>query len=107
MTYIEAALVEQPAINIFKELGWQTLDCYSVTFGTDNLLARDNQSEIVLTCELRESLIHANPDCTANEIILATDEIDQDSVPVGLVRNALESLGMAHSGGYQKLENRL
>jgi type I restriction enzyme R subunit len=56
MSYTEATLIEQPTINLFAELGWQTLDCYSETFGDDSLLGRDNRSEIVLVRELREAL---------------------------------------------------
>jgi type I restriction enzyme R subunit len=56
MTYTEDALVEQPAINLFSELGWQTLDGYSETFGEDSLLGRDNRSEVILVRELREAL---------------------------------------------------
>lgn len=48
MTYTEDALVEQPAINLFSEVGWQTFDCYSETFGEDSLLGRDNRSEVIL-----------------------------------------------------------
>ena len=54
MTYTEDALVEQPTINLFAELGWQTLDCYSETFGEDGLLGRDNRLEIDLICTLQK-----------------------------------------------------
>ena len=78
MSYTEDALVEQPAINLFAELGWQTFDCYSETFGENSLLGRDNRSEVVLVHVLREALTHINPDCTANEINLAIDELSRD-----------------------------
>ena len=78
MTYTEDALVEQPAINLFSEIGWGTLDCYSETFGEDGLLGRENRSEIVLVRELRDALTQINPDCTANEINLAIEEISRD-----------------------------
>jgi type I restriction enzyme R subunit len=56
MTYTEATLIEQPTINLFAKLGWQTLDCYSETYDEDTLLGRDNRSEIVIVRELREAL---------------------------------------------------
>jgi type I restriction enzyme R subunit len=56
MTYTEDALIEQPAINLFNEIGWQTLDCFSETYGEDTLLGWDNRSEIVIVRELREAL---------------------------------------------------
>lgn len=30
MTYTEDALVEQPAIKLFDELEWETLDCWDL-----------------------------------------------------------------------------
>jgi type I restriction enzyme R subunit len=56
MTYTDGILVEQPAINLFSEIGWQTLDYYPVTFGDDSLLGRDNRSDAVIVRELREAL---------------------------------------------------
>jgi type I restriction enzyme R subunit len=56
MTYTEDALVEQTTINLFTELGWQTLGCYSETFEEDSLLGRDKRTEVVLVRELREAL---------------------------------------------------
>jgi type I restriction enzyme R subunit len=56
MTYTDGILVEQPAINLFSEISWQALDCYSVTFGDDSLLGRDNRSDVVIVRELREAL---------------------------------------------------
>jgi type I restriction enzyme R subunit len=56
MIYTADALVEQTAINLFTELGWKTLDCFSETFWEDRLLGRDNRSEIVIVRELREAL---------------------------------------------------
>lgn len=46
MSYSEDELIEQPAINLYSELGWQTLDCYSEVFGEDGTLGRDNRSEV-------------------------------------------------------------
>lgn len=46
MTYTEDNLTEQPAIQLFESLGWQTLNCFSESFGEDGLLGRDNHSEL-------------------------------------------------------------
>tara|TARA_R110000822_G_scaffold60287_2_gene150153 strand:- start:7679 stop:10858 length:3180 start_codon:yes stop_codon:yes gene_type:complete len=95
MSYTEDALVEKPAINLYSEIGWQTLDCYSETFGEDSLLGRDNRSEVVLIRELREALIQINPGCTANEINLAIDELNRD-------RSAMSSIA-ANETSYKLL----
>ena len=78
MTYTEDELIEQPAINLFSDIGWQTLDCCSETFGKEGTLGRDNRSEVILVRELREALIKINPACTENEINLAIEEISRD-----------------------------
>ncbi len=78
MAYTEDELVEQPAINLFYDIGWQTVDCYSETFGEEGTLGRDNRSEVILVRELREALITINPSCTINEINLAIEEIERD-----------------------------
>ena len=33
MTYTEDALVEQPAIQLFEDLEWETLNCFDERFG--------------------------------------------------------------------------
>jgi len=67
MTYTEDKLIEQPAINLFADIGWQTLDCYSETFktssGEEGTLGRENRSEVILVRELRNALIEINPAC--------------------------------------------
>ncbi|MCK4864676.1 MAG: type I restriction endonuclease subunit R [Gammaproteobacteria bacterium] len=78
MTYTEDELIEQPAINLFFTIGWQTIDCFSEVFGEKGTLGRDNRSEVILVRELREALIKINPTCTTNEISLAIEEIARD-----------------------------
>lgn len=78
MTYTEDGLIEQPAINLFSNIGWQTLDCYSEVFGEEGTLGRENRSEVILVRELRAALIKINPDCTTNEITLAIDDITRE-----------------------------
>ncbi|MCK4864678.1 MAG: hypothetical protein KAT06_04570 [Gammaproteobacteria bacterium] len=62
MTYTEDELIEQPTINLFSNIGWQTIDCFSEVFGEEGTLARDNRSEVILIRELREALLN---DCNA------------------------------------------
>lgn len=78
MTYTEDALVEKPAISLFESIGWETIDCYSETFGEHGLLGRSNRSEVVLTKALRSSLTKINPSCTESEIQLAIEEVTRD-----------------------------
>ena len=78
MTYTEDELIERPAIYLFSDIGWQTLDCYSEVFGEEGTLGRENRSEVILIRELHEALIGINPACTENEINLAIEEVVRD-----------------------------
>ena len=51
--YSEDQLVEQPAIGLFGELGWQTVSALEETFGAGGLLGRETKSEAVLVERLR------------------------------------------------------
>jgi len=35
MTYTEDGLIEQPAINLFGQLNWETVTCWDETFGEE------------------------------------------------------------------------
>jgi len=69
--YTEDTLVEQPAIALFAELGWQTANCFSETFGTGGMLGRETAGEVVLTSRLRPALERLNPGMPAFAFDLA------------------------------------
>lgn len=70
MTYTEDALVEQPAIKLFAELEWETLNCFEEDFGEHSSLGREHRGDVVLPNRLRSSLEKLNPAAP----ILAIDE---------------------------------
>ena len=43
--YTEDQLVEQPAIELFAALGWQTVEALEETFGRDGTLGRETSGE--------------------------------------------------------------
>ena len=51
--YTEDQLVEQPAIGLFADLGWQTVSAMEETFGPDGTLGRETKGEVVLAREER------------------------------------------------------
>tara|TARA_R110001592_G_scaffold65691_2_gene201564 strand:+ start:1238 stop:1438 length:201 start_codon:yes stop_codon:yes gene_type:complete len=64
MTYTEDALVEQPAIQLFEDLEWETLNCFDERFGALHSeqkpqdhkkiwLGRENRAEVLLVRRLR------------------------------------------------------
>ncbi|BDI33997.1 DEAD/DEAH box helicase [Capsulimonas corticalis] len=72
--YSEDALIEQPAIQLFHEIGWSTIDCYQEAMGAAGTLGRKSRQEVVLTRRLRESLAILNPE-TPNEALDSAVEI--------------------------------
>lgn len=48
MTYSEDSYAEQPAMNLFSSIGWQTLDCYSESFGAEGTLGRELRAALIL-----------------------------------------------------------
>ncbi|MBK7780821.1 MAG: hypothetical protein IPJ58_08665 [Ardenticatenia bacterium] len=46
--YTEDQLVEQPAIGLFADLGWQTVSAMEERFGPGGTLSRETKGEVVL-----------------------------------------------------------
>ncbi|TMX14374.1 type I restriction endonuclease subunit R, partial [Aeromonas salmonicida subsp. achromogenes] len=106
MTYTEDALVEQPAINLFSELNWDTVTCWDEVFGSldDPLLAdnplffgRETRNDVVLFARLRAALLKLNRGVSPLIIQEAIDEIARD-------RSAMTPIS-ANEEVYQLLTN--
>jgi len=76
--YSESALVEQPAIELFGELGWETADCFHEFDSGRSPLGRETPSEVVLIPRLRAALEKLNPGLPAEAIGLAIEELTRD-----------------------------
>ena len=66
--YTEELLVEQPAVDLFGELAWQTLSASDEVFGAAGTLGRETKSEVVLIPKLRAALERLNPTLPADAI---------------------------------------
>jgi type I restriction enzyme, R subunit len=74
--YSEGSLVEQPAIALFSNLGWETANCFhefEVAGGSP--LGRETATEVVLVERLRPALERLNPDLTPQAISQAIEEL--------------------------------
>ena len=93
--YSEDQLVEQPAIQLFAELGWETLSASDEVMGASTLaecapspqpspsgrgcsLGRETKSEVVLAVRLRNVLVRLNPSLPPEAISAAVDELSRD-----------------------------
>jgi type I restriction enzyme R subunit len=90
MTYFnpdsEDAAVEQPTINLFAELGWETLNCFRENFGPLSLLGRDTMTDVVLPNRLRPALERLNPGISPHAIEVAYDEVTHDRSAMSAAR---------------------
>ena len=74
--YSEDQLIEQPAIGLLTEIGWETLNCYSEFEQAEGSpLGRQTKSEVVLTSRLRPALAQLNPDATEDTITKAIEQL--------------------------------
>jgi type I restriction enzyme R subunit len=83
--YTEDQLVEQPAIGLFAELGWQTVAAMEEVFGEHGTLGRETSGEVVLVGRLRAALVQLNPSQPPEAIAAAVDELTRDRSAMSLV----------------------
>ncbi len=77
--YSESALIEQPVIELFRNLGWETADCfYEFEQAGGSPLGRETKSEVVLFSRLRPTLEKLNPGIPSESIHQAINEITRD-----------------------------
>jgi type I restriction enzyme R subunit len=82
--YTEDRLVEQPAMQLFGELGWETVSAVEESFGPRGTLGRETKSEVVLIPKLRAALERLNPSLPADAINSAMDELARDRSAMSL-----------------------
>jgi type I restriction enzyme, R subunit len=81
----ENQLVEQPAIKLFAELGWQFVSAKDEVFGVNGTLGRETKSEAILVPRLRSALEGLNPQLPPEAIALALNELTHDRSSKALV----------------------
>jgi type I restriction enzyme R subunit len=77
-SYSEQELIEFPAIELLKKLGWDYINALHETLGPSGTLGRDNQSEIILQSRLRIAFKRLNPDLPPEVYKLAFEELTRD-----------------------------
>jgi len=94
-TYSEDGLVEQPAIQLFGELGWETVNATDEVLGASgpgggapspqpspggrgSMLGRDVKGEVILGARLRDVVQRLNPGFPDAAIRAAMDEVSRD-----------------------------
>lgn len=83
--YTEEKLIEQPAIKLFQELGYEYIYAYYENYGENSLLGRQERDEVVLLPRLKDALIKLNPDAPQEAISLAIEELSRNRSAMSLV----------------------
>ncbi len=76
--YSENTLIEQPAIALFAELGYETVNAFHERFGPKGTLGRETSADVVLRPRLRSALERLNPELSAVALDLAVEELAKD-----------------------------
>lgn len=82
--FTEDELVEQPAIELCQELGWDWRNCYEEFQGGESNLGRETQGDIVLVDRLRPALKRLNPELPDLAIEEAIEELRRDRTRMSL-----------------------
>src|ERR1035437_8927663 len=82
--YTEDQLVEQPAVELFAELGWSAVPALEESFGATGTLLRETKGEVVLVSRLRAALERLNTALPPEAITAAVDELVRDPSAMSL-----------------------
>ena len=103
--YSEDALVEQPAIELFSELEWETRNCFNEFGGSVSILGRETKSDVILTSRLLSALEKLNPDVPTEAFHLAINELMRDRSAMSLVQANREIYKLIKDGIKVKILN--
>ena len=84
--YGEDALVEQPAMSLLAELGWDTLSGFDEHPGSGGPIGRGGFTEAILEERLRRSMRVVNPGCSDSALGQAVEALTRDRSAMQPVR---------------------
>ena len=94
----EDLLVEQPALRLLAELGWEVVEGFEETLGSAGTLGRDSQSEAVLGHRLGDALRSLNPGLPQSALDEAVEQLVEDRSAMAPVRANREVYGLLRDG---------
>ena len=76
--YGEDAAIEQPAIQLFASMGWETVNLYNEWASGKSTEGRQSEREIVLEARLRSGITRLNPGLPPSAIDQVVEEVTLD-----------------------------
>ena len=101
----EDELVEQPALQLLTQLGWEVVSGFDEALGPAGTLGRDSQSEPVLIHRLRDSLRALNPALDDGALGEAIDQLVQDRSAMDRARANREVHELVRDGAKVEIAN--
>ncbi len=83
--FTEDQLVEKPALELLKSLGWDVVSAAEEVFGTEGTLGRETPGDVVLVSRLESALLKLNPELPPEAIAGAVDALARDRSAMSLV----------------------
>ena len=100
-SYSEDASVEQPAIDIFKNINWDTLNAYQEELASNEssgTLSRSTRNEVVLAKHLKEKIREFNPKLPKEQVDEVIKELSKDRSSMHPVRANKEIYDLIREG---------
>lgn len=76
--YGEDAAIEQPAIQLFGSLGWETANLYHEWASGKSSEKRESEKQVVLEGRLRTVVERLNPELPPDAIVKVIEEVTRD-----------------------------
>ena len=96
--YTEDALVEQPTIALFAELGWATAVCLFEQADHCPFTGRETTAEVVLTARLRPALQKLNPGLPSEAYDQAIEQLTRSRSIMSMAQANHEVYGLLKEG---------
>lgn len=97
--YSEDKLIEQPCMDIFQELSWETADVFKgETFGELGTLGRDSEADVILRTRFYDAIKNLNPNLPEQAYNLAYESINSNEASKSLVDINFEKYNFLKDG---------
>ena len=97
--YSEDKLIEQPCMDIFEELSWETADVFKgETFGELGTLGRDSEADVILRTRFYDAIKKLNPNLPEQAYDLAYESINSNDATKNLVDINFEKYNFLKDG---------
>ena len=97
--YSEDKLIEQPCMDIFQELSWETADVFrEETFGEHGTLGRDSEADVILKTRFYKAIKTLNPNLPEQAYDFAYESINSNDASKSLVDINFEKYNFLKDG---------